>query len=117
MDGRRLPRIEILARKPPGASARATAFADPDRRVIYLVASEPPFSIALAAQVSTAECRDPEALKMVASVIVHEEWHLRHGRDERGAYDAQLMTLHLLGLGPGTGAYRNVRLAMQAVVR
>jgi hypothetical protein len=33
----------------------------------------------------------------VASVIVHEEWHLRHGRDERGAYVAQLTALAMLG--------------------
>ena len=31
----------------------------------------------------------------LASVIVHEAWHLQHGRDEAGAYDAQLIFLQL----------------------
>ena len=31
----------------------------------------------------------------LASVIVHEAWHLLHGRDEAGAYDAQLVFLQL----------------------
>ena len=108
--------LEILERRPSSLSANATAFADLDARVIYLIASEPPFSIARAAQTSPDECREPEALRLVASTIVHEEWHLRHGRDERGAYYAQLMALQLMGLGPGTLAYRGVKLAMNSVV-
>lgn len=31
----------------------------------------------------------------LASVIVHEAWHLRNGMDEAGAYDAQLVFLQL----------------------
>jgi hypothetical protein len=31
----------------------------------------------------------------LASVIVHEAWHLQHGRDEAGAYDAQLIFLQM----------------------
>ena len=31
----------------------------------------------------------------LASVIVHEAWHLQHGRDEGGAYDAQLIFLQM----------------------
>ena len=111
------PRIEILETKPPTLSANATAFADLDKRVIYLITSEPPFSIAMEAQSSPKECRALDALRMVAGVIIHEEWHLQHGRDERGAYYAQLMALHLLGLGPGTSAYRSVKLAMGSVLR
>jgi hypothetical protein len=34
-------------------------------------------------------------LLKVASVIVHEAWHLRNGRDEVGAYEAQLIFLQL----------------------
>jgi hypothetical protein len=43
--------------------------------------------------------RDYSALAKIASIIVHEEWHLRHGLDEGGAYDAQLLTLTRIGLG------------------
>jgi hypothetical protein len=110
------PRIEILEQKPRSVSTNATAFADLDARVIYLIATEPPFSIARAAQTSPDECREPDALRLVAGTIVHEEWHLRHGRDERGAYYAQLMALQLMGLGPGTSAYRGVKLSMNVVL-
>jgi len=34
-------------------------------------------------------------LLKIASVIVHEAWHLRNGRDEVAAYDAQLIFLQL----------------------
>ncbi len=34
-------------------------------------------------------------LLKIASVIVHEAWHLRHGPDEAGAYEAQLIFLQL----------------------
>jgi len=34
-------------------------------------------------------------LLKVASVIVHEAWHLRNGPDEAGAYEAQLVFLQL----------------------
>ena len=96
----RLPPIQILAERPPQASATAEAFADSQTGVIYLIASAPAFGAAQGAQSSAAECRDADSLKMVASIIVHEEWHLTHGPDEEGAYYAQLMALQLLGLGP-----------------
>lgn len=112
----RLPPIEILAERPPQASVNADAFADSRSGIIYLIASAPAFRAAERAQSSAAECRDAESLKMVASIIVHEEWHLRHGPDEEGAYYAQLMALQLLGLGPDSIPYAWVRRAMQAVL-
>jgi len=36
-----------------------------------------------------------QCLLKVASVIVHEAWHLRNGPDEAGAYEAQLAFLRL----------------------
>ena len=112
----RLPPIEILIERPSRASMTAEAFADSERGIIYLIASAPSFRSAQSAQSSTAECRDVTSLKMVASIIVHEEWHLTHGPDEEGAYFAQLMTLQLLGLGPDSIPYKGVRRAMQLVV-
>jgi hypothetical protein len=112
----RLPPIEILKERPPLASANAEGFADSRTGTIYLIASAPAFRAAQAAQTSRAECRDPDSLKMVASIIVHEEWHLRHGPDEEGAYYAQLMALQMLGLGPGSIPHACVRRAMQAVL-
>ena len=45
-----------------------------------------------------SECRAYDAVAKVASVIAHEEWHVLHGGDERGAYEAQLATLVRLGV-------------------
>ena len=111
-----LPRIEILHERPPQATSTAVAFADLSERVIYLIASAPPFSIARAAQGSTKECREPDLLRLVASTIVHEEWHIRNGTDERGAYFAQLMALQQMGLGPDTNEYRGIKQAMHVVL-
>lgn len=36
-----------------------------------------------------------QCLLRLASIIVHEAWHLRHGPDEAGAYEAQLAFLRL----------------------
>ena len=37
----------------------------------------------------------PRCQLKLASVIVHEAWHLQHGRGEAGAYDAQLVFLQM----------------------
>ena len=91
-------------------------FADRAKGVVYLIASAPAFRAAQSAQVSSARCRDTDSLKIVASIIAHEEWHLIHGPDEEGAYFAQLMTLQLLGLGPESVPYKCVKRAMQSVL-
>lgn len=112
-----LPPIRIVEARPAGVSANADAFVDHrEGGVIYLIASAPAFRTARAAQSAPAECRAREALQMVASIIAHEEWHVKHGSDERGAYLAQLTTLQQLGSGPGRWPYASVTRAMQAVV-
>lgn len=114
-----LPPIHVLAVPPPGVSAHAQAFVNRREGTINLIASAPAFRVAEAAQHtyrSRGLCVERTALKMIASVIVHEEWHLTHGADERGAYLAQLTALTRLGLGPGTHASVGVTRAMQAVL-
>lgn len=113
----RLPRIEILETRPAGVSPNATAFVDPSQRAIYLMASGAAFSDAMAAQSSRAECRDLDSLRMVASIIAHELWHVTHGPDEVGAYYAQLMELLRLGLGPGRWPYHSVMRSLEAVLK
>jgi hypothetical protein len=49
-------------------------------------------------------------------MLLHEEWHLRHGSDERGAYYAQLTGLQQLGSGPGRWSYEMVRRGMMATL-
>lgn len=105
------PPIHIVQR-PADASPHATAFVRRDERAIYIVASSPLFSRLLEANRHRQQCREPDALRLLASMIVHEEWHLRHGPDERGAYMAQLTQLGALGIGPGRWPYDAVRQAM-----
>jgi hypothetical protein len=47
----------------------------------------------------------------------HEEWHVVHGDDEAGAYQAQLMTLRSLNAGPGTPVFGEVARSMRLVLR
>lgn len=115
----RLPPIRILDAPPPGVSANAQAFADLGEGVMYLIASAPAFREAELAERSArgrGQCAARSALKMIASLIVHEQWHLEHGRDERGAYEAQLTELNRLGLGAGTWANGDVQRSMRAVL-
>ena len=51
---------------------------------------------------------------MLASVLAHEEWHLQHPGDERGAYLKQLTTLQFLGLDLYGREANEVRRAMRA---
>jgi hypothetical protein len=46
------------------------------------------------------QCGQAQALYQIASVLAHEEWHVRHGLDEEGAYNAQLTALTSVGAGP-----------------
>jgi hypothetical protein len=112
----RLPPIRILDAPPSAVSANANAFVNPDEGVIYLIASAWPFRMAQSEQPLPGHCSGRDAVKMVASIIVHEEWHLKHGEDERGAYEAQLIELIRLGLGSTRWPYRSVLSAMLTVL-
>ena len=47
-------------------------------------------------------------------MLVHEEWHLRNGADERGAYSAQLTALAAMGFDEHTSVYGWVKRSMLA---
>jgi hypothetical protein len=113
----RMPRIHVLDQRPPGVSAHAAAFVNRSEGTIYLLASAPAFRDALAARPSPSRCNGLDALRMIASIIVHEMWHLKNGPDEEGAYYAQLTELQRLGAGPGRWQYSEVMRALQAVRR
>jgi hypothetical protein len=114
-----LPAIRVLDTAPFPVSPNAQAFINRSESVIYLIASAPAFREAMVAQARSrgrGQCEPRNALKMIASVIVHEEWHLLNGPDERGAYQAQLTTLHWLGLGAGSWAASDVTRSMHATL-
>jgi len=96
--------IKFLNSPPPGVSRNAEAFVVMSEPTIYLITSSEAFSIAMRSQ-NAYNNRD--VFQKLASIIVHEEWHLRNGADERGAYQAQLTTLEALGApSPLVGAVR-----------
>jgi hypothetical protein len=111
----RMPPIEFVSAPPPGVSSHAEAFVRRDPGTIYLITSAPVFREAMS---MGPGCWDQDyELKKLASIIVHEEWHIRHGTDERGAYHAQLTTLLSLGLGPDSRVYYGVVKSMVTVLR
>jgi hypothetical protein len=107
-----LPRIELLDVRPVHASVNAEAFVDPATATIYILTTSAVFR---AAQLSETRCGNLDPIRKLASIIVHEEWHVRHGSDEEGAYYAQLTTLAMLG-AIDTPIYHGVRRAMAAVL-
>jgi len=81
--------IKTVDEAPPGASRFVQGFLTREPDTIYLVTSTNHFR--------DAQRGDPDALRQIASTIVHEEWHVLHGPDEKGAYEAQLTALNYLG--------------------
>ena len=103
--------IKFLASPPPGASRNAEAFIVREPATIYLITSTPAFR---AASQGDFRYDSREGCQKIASIIVHEEWHLRYGADERGAYQAQLTALALLGAS--SPLISSVRQSMLAVL-
>jgi hypothetical protein len=108
-----LPRIEILDEAPAFVSMGAEAFVQRNPDVIYIIASS---TVVREAATTRGECGDHLAVKKLASILIHEEAHLRHGADEERAYQRQLIALIQLGLGPESRVYRDVHKSMLAVL-
>jgi hypothetical protein len=107
------PPIAFVDTRPPDVSDRAEAFVRVGDPTIYLLTSSAVFQ---EAQRSSEKCGGFPALRKLASVIVHEEWHVRHGTDERGAYEAQLTALASMSGGLGSPVYGAVNRAMHAAI-
>jgi len=107
-----LPPIEILDSPPPYVSVGTEAFVR--NGTIYVIGSSA--VVRYAAGRDEGRCGDLFAVKKLASILVHEEWHLTHPGDERGAYYRQLIALQEMGVNPGQSVYRDVQLSMQRVL-
>ena len=88
------PQIVLVTNKPREVSAMAEAwvrFTDTGRAVpiIYVWSGNEMFRDAVSGNY--------QALVRLAGVLVHERWHVRHGRDHVGAYNAQLSMMQYLG--------------------
>jgi len=107
-----MPRIELIDVAPPYVSDGAEAFVQ--RGTIYLIMSSSPFQTALESRVGCSA--SSWAMQKLASILAHEAWHVRHGPDEKSAYEHQLITLIQLGVQPGSGVYRSVQVSMLRVL-
>jgi hypothetical protein len=107
------PAIEFVETRPAHVSPNADAYVPLGGTRIYLVTTSPAF---IRARSAVYKCGELNAIRKIASVLVHEEWHVRHGSDEAGAYAAQLSTLIALDAGPGNPLYSEVTRAMQTTL-
>jgi hypothetical protein len=98
---------------PSYVSAGAEAFVMRASGTIYLITSSSVFQTALS---SRSGCTASAAMRKLASILAHEAWHVRHGPDEKSAYEHQLLTLIQLGLQPGSGVYHEVQVSMLRVL-
>jgi hypothetical protein len=106
-----LPPIELLAERPPGVDRNVEAFVRPGSGIISILATSAVFEKAV-----RSRCGAYDAVAKLASIIAHEEWHVRHGGDERGAYEEQLATLSRLAIHPNSGLYTGVLRSMLVVL-
>ena len=107
------PPIAFVDVRPPDVSPRAEGFVRAGEETIHLLTSADAFQ---RSRRVGDKCGDLNASRKVASVLVHEEWHVRNGPDERGAYYAQLMALRTMSAGPGNPVYAQVYRAMRQTV-
>jgi hypothetical protein len=105
------PPIQLVEVPPPEAYPRVEAYIAGG--TIHLVTSSAVFQEA--AETPT-RCRIP-AMKKLASILIHEERHVKYGEDEDDAYHAQLTTLALLGVPPDSAVYVSVQRSMMAVLK
>ena len=103
--------IQLVDVAPPGSSVGAEAYVRSG--TIYLITSSSVFQDALSSRIG---CSATNAIRKLASILAHEQWHVRHGPDEKAAYQHQLITLIQLGLHPGSGVYRDVQTSMLRIV-
>ena len=91
------PAVQFIEKVPVGVSPSAEAYVLAEENRVVLITSAWAFRVAEQAQ---NRCGQIDALRQIAGVLAHEEWHVRHGPDEEGAYDAQLTALTSVGAGP-----------------
>ena len=106
---RSMPPIELVPFPPRGVSLNAEGFVRHNSGTISVVTSAPAYR--------DADCYDRRSMLKLASVLVHEECHVRHGPEERRCYEAQLGALTRLGVAPDSGLYVGVVRSMSFVLK
>ena len=106
------PPVRFVENVPAGVSRLAAGYVPDAEARIVLVTSTSAFT---KARQAIDPCGAVEALREIAGVLAHEEWHVRHGPDERGAYDAQLIALLYVGADPNGPLFHKVMRAKLSV--
>src|SRR5687767_7270936 len=101
--------INLIEVAPPGASRNVEAFVTRNPDTIHILTSSAAFQEVARWR---GGCGPRASVAKVASLLVHEEWHLRNGADERGAYSAQLVALAAMGFDEQRTVYGGVEKSM-----
>jgi len=104
--------VQFVDKAPPYVSPLAQAYIQKGDVRIVLITSTSAFD---RARRSRYQCADVDAIREIAGVLAHEEWHVLHGVDEASAYDAQLTALLFAGAEQDSPLYHKVMRAKQAV--
>jgi hypothetical protein len=107
------PPVEFVDHAPFGVSASAQAYVQAPEARIAVITSTAAFANARG---SRHPCTDVDAIREIAGVLAHEEWHVRHGPDEESAYNAQLTALLTVGARQDSALYYKVLKAKLAVI-
>ena len=107
------PPIDLVTTVPADVSPAAEAFVRINTGRISLVTTSSTFRRLREAR---DQCGDTMAARKLASILVHEETHVKQGADEKNAYAAQLTTLTALGSGIGSPPYQEVVRAMRVTL-
>jgi hypothetical protein len=106
------PPVQFVEHVPAGVSPSADAYVPTAEPGMVLVTSTSAFTRARRAR---DQCGDLEAIRNIAGVLAHEQWHLLHGPDEQAAYHAQLVALMYVGAAADSALYHQVVRSMLAV--
>ena len=107
------PPIDLVTTVPADVSPAAEAFVRINSGRISLVTTSATFR---RLQQVRNGCGDMMAARKLASILVHEETHVKQGTNEKDAYAAQLTTLTALGSGIGSPPYQEVVRAMRVTL-
>jgi hypothetical protein len=108
------PPITLVKNVPVDVSPMAEAFVRVNDNHIYLLTTSSTFQ---RLQTAKDRCGDLQATRKLASVLIHEELHIKEHADEKAAYNAQLTILTALGSGTGSRPYQEVHRAMRAALK
>jgi hypothetical protein len=108
------PSIEFIRTAPVDASAGVEAYVGPTDRKIYIITTSGTFQTLLGTRY---RCGNIMAARKLASVLIHEEAHIRRGATEESAYQTQLLILTALGAGVGSPPYMEVVRAMRHTLK